>query len=105
MEIGEKCDFLEVSAPKASESGFVGSSGSSDGPFGTDPSSSRAKYGPIMAKIRTNKKTNIGSKIYMDEYPWTVYFWHILIDRAHIIKGLAMTGMFFFVKFSFPLLS
>ena len=82
----KNCDFLEVSAQKASKSGFVGSSGRSDGPFGTDPSSSRAKYGPIMPKIRIKKYQNFGPEIYMDEYPRTVYFWHILIDRAHLLS-------------------
>ena len=54
--------FLEVSAPKASESGFVGSSGRSCHPFGIDPSSSRAKYEPIIAKIWSKKSKCFGPK-------------------------------------------
>ena len=80
----KNCNFLKVSAPKASKSGFVGSSGRSDGPFGTDPSSSRAKYGPIMPKMQTNVFPNVGPTTYIDEYPWTVYSWHIIIDCAPI---------------------
>ena len=94
----EECDFLDVSGPKPFESGFAGSSGGSCGPFGTDQSSSRAKYGPIMSKIRTKKSESLDPKICMDEYPWTVYFWHVFIDHAHVapscfLGSLSLTGL------------